>query len=45
MVVDMKLSQYAKKTRISYKAAWRWYKAGTPAASHTPNGMVVVRDR
>jgi putative resolvase len=40
----MKLSQYAKRTGISYKTAWRWYKAGTLDAYQTPTGMVVVRD-
>ena len=40
----MKLSQYAKRVGISYKTAWRWYKAGTLDAYQTPTGMVVVRD-
>lgn len=40
----MKLSQYAKQAGISYKTAWRWYKAGTLDAYQTPTGMVVVRD-
>jgi len=40
----MKLSQYAKKAGISYKTAWRWYKAGTLDAYQMPTGMVVVRD-
>src|SRR6266702_6251706 len=40
----MKLSQYAKKAGISYKTAWRWYKAGTLDAYQTPTGMVVVHD-
>src|SRR5229473_2204616 len=40
----MKLSQYAKKAGISYKTAWRWYKAGTLDGYQTPTGMVVVRD-
>src|SRR5260370_35466381 len=40
----MKISQYAKKVRITYKTAWRWYKAGTLDAYQTPTGMVVVRD-
>jgi putative resolvase len=40
----MKLSQFAKRTGISYKTAWRWYKAGTLDAYQTPTGMVVVRD-
>ncbi len=40
----MKLSQYAKKAGISYKTAWRWYKAGTLDAYQTPTGMILVRD-
>ena len=40
----MRLSHYAKKAGISYKTAWRWYKAGTLDAYQTPTGMVVVRD-
>ena len=40
----MKLSQYAKQQGISYKTAWRWYKAGQLDAYQTPTGMVVVRD-
>src|SRR5258708_25611713 len=40
----MKLSQYARKAGISYKTAWRWYKAGTLDAYQTPTGMVIVRD-
>jgi putative resolvase len=26
--MDMKRSQYAKKAGVTYKTAWRWYKAG-----------------
>ena len=40
----MKLSQYAKQTGISYKTAWRWYKAGTLDAYRTATGTVIVRD-
>jgi putative resolvase len=40
----MKLSKYAKQQGISYKTAWRWYKAGQLDAYQTPTGMVVVRD-
>jgi putative resolvase len=40
----MKLSQYAKQTGISYKTAWRWYKAGTLDAYKTDTGTVIVRD-
>jgi putative resolvase len=42
--MDMKLSQYAKQTGISYKTAWRWYKAGTLDAYKTATGTVIVRD-
>ena len=42
--MPIKLSQYAKKIGVSYKTAWRWYKAGTLDAYKTPTGMVVVRD-
>lgn len=38
------MSQYAKKVGISYKTAWRWYKAGNLDAYQTATGMVVVRD-
>lgn len=42
--MDMKLSQYAKQTGVSYKTAWRWYKAGTLDAYKTETGTVIVRD-
>src|SRR6266571_3739494 len=41
----MKLSQYAKQNGISYKTAWRWYKAGTLDAYQTETGTVIVRDK
>ena len=40
----MKLSQYAKQQGISYKTAWRWYKAGQLDAYQTATGTVIVRD-
>lgn len=40
----MKLSTYAKQHGISYKTAWRWYKAGTLDAYKTATGTVLVRD-
>jgi predicted site-specific integrase-resolvase len=40
----MKLSTYAKQTGVSYKTAWRWYKAGTLDAYKTETGTVIVRD-
>ena len=41
----MKLSQYAKQAGVSYKTAWRWYKAGTLDAYQTATGMIIVRDK
>jgi predicted site-specific integrase-resolvase len=42
--VAMKLSRYAKQQGISYKTAWRWYKAGQLDAYQTETGTVIVRD-
>jgi putative resolvase len=41
----MKLSQYAKQQGISYKTAWRWYKAGQLDAYQSATGTVIVRDQ
>lgn len=41
----MKLSQYAKQQGISYKTAWRWYKAGQLDAYQTVTGTIVVENR
>lgn len=40
----MRLSQYAKKTGISYKTAYRWWKAGKLNAYQMPSGAVIVRE-
>jgi putative resolvase len=41
----MKLSAWAKKQGVSYKTAWRWFKAGTlPRAEQMPSGTVVVHE-
>lgn len=40
----MKLSQYAKQAGVSYKTAWRWYKAGMLDAYQTATGTVIVRE-
>ncbi|HVB21252.1 MAG TPA: IS607 family transposase [Ktedonobacteraceae bacterium] len=40
----MRLSQYAKQTGVTYKTAYRWYKAGTLDAYQLPTGTVIVRD-
>ena len=41
----MKLSQYAKKVGVTYKTAYRWYKAGTLDAYQTATGIIIVRDK
>lgn len=40
----MKLSDYAKRAGVTYKTAWRWWKAGQLDAYQTPTGTVIVRD-
>ena len=39
----MKLSDYAKKTGISYQTPWRMWKPGQLNAYQLPTGTVVVR--
>lgn len=39
----MKLSEYAKKTGISYQTAWRMWKRGQLNAYQLPTGTVVVK--
>src|SRR5512142_3237348 len=41
----MKLSQYARKVGVSYKTAYRWFKAGTLDAYQTETGIIIVRDQ
>lgn len=43
-IIDMKLSQYAKRAGVTYKTAWRWWKQGQLDAYQTPTGTVIVRD-
>jgi len=42
--LPMKLSQYAKKVGVTYKTAYRWYRAGTLDAYQTASGMSIVRE-
>lgn len=41
----MRLSQYAKKMGVSYKTAFRWWKAGKLDAYQLDTGTVIVRDK
>jgi len=41
----MKLSQYAKHVGVSYKTAYRWYRAGSLDAYQTETGIIIVRDK
>jgi putative resolvase len=38
------ISQYAKKTGVSYKTAFRWWKAGKLNAYQLETGIVIVRE-
>ncbi|MFL5623964.1 MAG: hypothetical protein ACJ788_00020 [Ktedonobacteraceae bacterium] len=40
----MKLSQYAKKAGISYRTAFRWWKAGQIKGYQVPSGTIIVTE-
>jgi len=40
----MRLSQYAKQLNVTYKTAYRWWKAGQLDAYQLDTGTVIVRD-
>ncbi len=42
----MKLSVWAKKQGISYRTAWRWFKAGKLPAlvEQTPTGTILIKE-
>ena len=40
----MRLSQYAKQMGVSYKTAFRWWKAGKLDAYQLDTGTVIVRE-
>jgi predicted site-specific integrase-resolvase len=40
----MKLSEYARRTGVSYRTAWRWWRAGRLDASQAATGTVIVRE-
>ncbi len=41
----MKLSQYAKQIGVTYKTAYRWWKAGKLDAYQLSTGTIVVREQ
>ncbi len=41
----MRLSQYAKRMGVSYKTAFRWWKAGKLDAYQLDTGTVIVREK
>lgn len=42
--IPMRLSAYAKKMGVSYKTAFRWWKAGKLDAYQLDTGTVIIRD-
>jgi putative resolvase len=40
----MRLSQYAKKMGVSYRTAFRWWKAGSLDAYQLDTGTIIVRE-
>ncbi|MCX8076517.1 MAG: IS607 family transposase [Aquificaceae bacterium] len=41
-ILSMKLSDYAKKKGVSYRTAWRWFKAGYIKGEQLPTGTIIV---
>jgi putative resolvase len=41
----MKLSDYAKKTGISYRTAWQWYKDGKLKGYQAETGTIIIDDQ
>ncbi|GCE29492.1 IS607 family transposase [Dictyobacter alpinus] len=41
----MKLSQYARQQGISYRAALRWFRAGTIQGYQAPSGTIIVTEQ
>ena len=40
----MKLSEYARRTGVTYKTAYQWWKAGLLDAYQLPTGTIIVRE-
>jgi predicted site-specific integrase-resolvase len=40
----MKLSEYARRMGVSYKTAWRWWRAGRLDAYQAATGTIIVRE-
>jgi putative resolvase len=40
----MKVSEYARRMGVSYKTAWRWWRAGRLDASQDASGTIIVRE-
>jgi predicted site-specific integrase-resolvase len=40
----MKLSEYARRIGVSYKTAWRWWRAGKLDAHQAATGTIIVRE-
>jgi predicted site-specific integrase-resolvase len=40
----MKLSEYAQRMGVSYKTAWRWWRAGKLDAYQVTTGTIIVRE-
>jgi predicted site-specific integrase-resolvase len=40
----MKLSAYARQIGVSYRMAWRWFKAGKLTGFQADTGTIIVTD-
>src|SRR4030065_2959115 len=41
----MKLSAYARSLGVSYRTAWRWFKAGEVSGFHADPGTIIVTEQ
>ena len=41
---SVKLRDYAKQVGVTYKTAWKWWKAGQLDAYQLPTGTIIVRE-
>lgn len=44
IILDMKLSQYAKKLGVGYRTTWNWYKAGKLKGYQLPTGTIIITE-
>jgi predicted site-specific integrase-resolvase len=44
VILDIKLSDYAKKVGVTYKTAWRWFQAGKIKGYQMDTGTIIITE-